>query len=394
MATIAFFSAFSTPHVGGIETYTHRIAKELVRRGHRVIIVSANWNDGPDKEIVDGIEEMRLPCIKHPAGKRYSIIKPGRLYRQAKTWLRAQGITHVILNARFHSWAVMGANLGNELGVPVYLIEHGSDPLSLDSRVLDLGLNAVEHVFTRIVRPKITGAIGASEAAGEHLRERFGIEPISVWPNSIDVEDDGYRCAAIHDGPVVISFVGRIIAQKGVPELLEAFGRLRAKLGATVELRVAGDGALLDSIRQSHANEPGVKILGPISQPEVQQLLRETDIFAFPTRFPESLPSAILEAAVARCAIAATPAGGIVELVRDRETGLIIEPGVEPLVAALTELVGAPDARQTLAEAAREMALAKFSTASVVDKMLRDIGVDAGPAAGAEQAETETPFSR
>ena len=59
---ICIFSALYEPHVGGVETYTKGIANALVKKGHRVIVVTNNTDNALEQESANGIEVVRLPC--------------------------------------------------------------------------------------------------------------------------------------------------------------------------------------------------------------------------------------------------------------------------------------------------------------------------------------------
>lgn len=57
-----FFSAQYLPHMGGVENYTYHLAKELVRRGNKVTIVTSNV------ENVDLYEKKELKCLEFLVG--------------------------------------------------------------------------------------------------------------------------------------------------------------------------------------------------------------------------------------------------------------------------------------------------------------------------------------
>ncbi|WP_162616419.1 glycosyltransferase [Xylanimonas allomyrinae] len=374
--TIAFFSGFSLPHVGGVETYTRRVAEELVKRGYRVIVVSARYDDGPWKEVVAGIEEIRLPVFP-VARSRYPLVKPDRRFFRTMAYLRRAGIERVVVNTRFYVTSLVGAWFGRRLGVPVSLIEHGSAPLTLDSKVLDTGLDVVERVLTRLIRGSVTDVYGVSQAAAAHVQERFGITPAGVWYNSIDLdENDAEASPRPARSRLTVAYVGRVIRQKGVDTLLEAFATVQTELsdrGYDLECVIAGDGAYLPELQERYGRVPGVEFRGRISQSEVHELLARTDIFVYAPVVPEGLPSSLLEAGAAACAVVGTPQGGIVEILRNDETGLVVGSSTSELARALASLIESPERRHRLAQALHAEVLSRFTTARVVDQMERDL---------------------
>jgi len=62
--SICIFTGYYYPHFGGVEKYTISIARELVQKGFRVLIVTNNTENVDDFEKIDGIEIIRLPVFK------------------------------------------------------------------------------------------------------------------------------------------------------------------------------------------------------------------------------------------------------------------------------------------------------------------------------------------
>ncbi|MBQ7283460.1 MAG: glycosyltransferase [Oscillospiraceae bacterium] len=72
------FSAQYLPTVGGVERYTNSLAKELIKYGHSVTVVTSALSSVPMTETdADGIQIFRLPCIMLMNG-RFPIIKPSK----------------------------------------------------------------------------------------------------------------------------------------------------------------------------------------------------------------------------------------------------------------------------------------------------------------------------
>ena len=136
--------------------------------------------------------------------------------------------------------------------------------------------------------------------------ERFGVDPAAP----------------------IVTFVGRITRQKGVPHLLEAARSLdpdaqlvlcagapdTPEIGAEVARRV-------DELRAERQGVVWIEEMLP--KPEVIQILSHTDVFACPSIY-EPLGIVNLEAMACEAAVVATATGGIVEVVQNGETGLLV----------------------------------------------------------------------
>ena len=148
-----------------------------------------------------------------------------------------------------------------------------------------------------------------------------------------------------------ILFLGKVGARKGVPVLLEALSRLPpGRWRATV----AGDGDVEEARLAVHrlGLNGRVALPGWVGPDAVAALLREAEILALPS-FNENLPMSVIEAMAHGLAVVATPVGAVAEIVRDGETGLLVQPGdAAGLAAALGRLLAAPDERARLGAAA------------------------------------------
>ena len=124
-----------------------------------------------------------------------------------------------------------------------------------------------------------------------------------------------------HDRPLRLLFLGRIVAYKGLGQLLDAYRLLGAR-GARVQLEILGSGDLTPYAAQLDGLE-GVSISNKwLDDEEIAQGLKRSDLVVLP--YVEASQSGVAAAALAAgLPIVATPVGGLVEQVRDEHTGVI-----------------------------------------------------------------------
>jgi glycosyltransferase involved in cell wall biosynthesis len=155
--------------------------------------------------------------------------------------------------------------------------------------------------------------------------------------------------------------------QKGYGYLMKACALLRDQ-GLDFHCVIAGDGPLRDALEQQRIElslDNHVSFLGFIAK--VPEFLAALDIFAM-TSIDEGLGTSALDAAQAGCALVASNVGGLPEIVRDGETGLIVPPrDPSAIAAAITRLAGDSDLRATLAHAARATVQRDFSVDAMVE---------------------------
>ena len=151
------------------------------------------------------------------------------------------------------------------------------------------------------------------------------------------------------EGPA-LAFAGRITRQKALDVTLDALARVDG-----VSLIVAGDGPDLPEVRQA-ASDRGldgrVRFLGALGRDDVLALFRAVDASVLSSSW-ENFPHTVVEALAVGTPVIATAVGGVPELVRDGENGLLVPAGdVEALAEAIRRLVTEPGLRERMAEAA------------------------------------------
>ncbi len=148
-----------------------------------------------------------------------------------------------------------------------------------------------------------------------------------------------------HRPDVSVLFVGALIPKKGVQDLIEA---LADSTFGKVRLVVVGDGHYagdLKSLCENRGLRERTAWKGLVSPREVAEIMRASDVLCLPS-YTEGAPNVVKEAMASGLPVIATRVGGIPDLVRDRQNGLLFEPGnVEDLRRCLEALVNDPDRR-------------------------------------------------
>jgi glycosyltransferase involved in cell wall biosynthesis len=165
-------------------------------------------------------------------------------------------------------------------------------------------------------------------AVSEHSRSLFiraGLSPdrVVVKPNFVvqpppiaDVAREGF-----------VLFVGRLVPDKGISTLLEAW---RSPSAPQVPLMVVGDGPLASEVGRAGGN---VRLLGKKTPSEVQALMRRASLLVFPSEWREPFGLAIVEAFANELPVLAAGIGAAPELVDPGRTGFLFEAGNSQLLA-------------------------------------------------------------
>lgn len=374
--TIGIFSGYYLPHLGGVERYVDKLSLALMRRGYRVVIVTSNHDDLPSREIVEGRTVYRLPIHKL-AKSRYPIPKKNAEYTQLMKDIEQEGIDVFLLNTRFHLTSIVGAEMGKRLQKPVLLIDHGTGHFTVNNLVLDFFGRLYEHALTWWMKRRITHFYGVSKACGVWL-QHFSIKAKGVFYNAIQPSDrnavkDLYAKTYSKD-TIVIAYAGRLIKEKGILNLLDAFKQAQQPQ-QKLQLVIAGDGPLLETIKHDYA-DPSITLLGKLDFAHMMALYKRTDIFVYPSLYPEGLPTSILEAGLMECAVVATPRGGTAEVITNNQHGIITDGSVVELAEAITRLTNEPKTRRDFSKALRRRVEEHFTwdvVATTVDTEINNL---------------------
>jgi glycosyltransferase involved in cell wall biosynthesis len=163
-----------------------------------------------------------------------------------------------------------------------------------------------------------------------------------------------------------VLFVGRITDQKGIFHLLEAARSLPPGVQVVLCASAPDTPEIEERLKKAVPQHPNVKwIYEMVPVPVVAQLYSHAAVFACPSVY-EPFGLINLEAMACETPVVASGVGGILEVVEDGKTGILVSPGrPDELAAALTQLLNDPARGRAMGRAGRKRVEDKFSWASV-----------------------------
>lgn len=271
--------------------------------------------------------------------------------------VRQRGITH--LHAHFATMPAQVARLAARwAGITFSITAHAKD-IYHDSVTTDA---------LRALLRDASGVVTVSDYNARYLVDTIGVDASRLHRIYNGLDLDRFDVALRSDRRPTILAVGRFVPKKGFDVLLDACALL-VRDGARFTCRLVGGGSEEGSLR-ARATALGlgqvVQFDGPLPQREVMAALREATVFAAPCVVAEDgdrdgLPTVLVEAMALGTPCVATDVVGIPELVRHRETGLLVPPQDAPALAvALRALLEGPALRLQLATDARALIEAAF----------------------------------
>ncbi|MBA7509984.1 N-acetyl-alpha-D-glucosaminyl L-malate synthase [subsurface metagenome] len=164
----------------------------------------------------------------------------------------------------------------------------------------------------------------------------------------------------------IISFVGRLYIEKGISYLIEAWSEIIIAY-PEVALLIIGDGPLMKSLKdQARALNLSDKIEFLGKKENISEYLQASDIFVLPS-LSEGLSGALLEAMACGLPCIATKIGGNVDLTDDGKDGILVEPASsEELASAILRLLKDKESSKNIGNQARKKILERYSINSIV----------------------------
>ncbi len=285
----------------------------------------------------------------------------------ALAWrVRDRGVTHVHAHMA-HVPATVAMACAEALEVPFSLTGHAAD-LFRDRSALKTKLQRASFVacisewHRAFYRQQVEG--GAAWAA----------ERLPVIRCGVDLEDFAATDPAAADGQQLLS-VGRLVPKKGFDVLLRAMARPEA---AGTRLKLVGDGPEEPALR-ALADQLGlaqrVQWLGAQPNHTVRELMGQAGIFVLPCQEAadgdrDGIPVVLMEAMARNVCVVSGDLETIRELVSDKQSGLMVSPGlVDELARALGQLGRDPALRCRLADAGRLRVAEEFALDVTLDRL-------------------------
>ncbi|MEG2435434.1 MAG: glycosyltransferase family 4 protein [Ruthenibacterium sp.] len=373
--TYCFFSAQYLPTPGGVERYTESMAHLLRAKGHRVLLVTSALQGLTAQETdAHGVEIFRLPAWQILHG-RLPIAKCGTSKRLRALFAHQQ-IDRVVAQTMLYPLSMLGLRFAAENQISAITITHSTAYVCTGSGLVAKAEQSYERMLAKKAQKYCHAFFGVSQNCNQWLTH-FGITAAGVLYNGVDLA--GIRAAISQDtqdlrrqnnlppDTALIAFVGRLIPEKGVLELIAAVKILAQT--RSICLLIAGDGPLAKQIEAMQV--PYMRFLGVQPREKIFSLLHQSTIYCLPTRYAEGFPTTVLEAAACGTYVMTTNQGGSKELIADASFGTILqETSAKNIAAALEKVLRQPDDfRQKIIDKAQKKVENTFTLAATCAQM-------------------------
>ena len=371
---IALLTEKFIPDFGGLAVSAGRLAGGLAAHGHQVTVFHLTRTVPPGRAVtlqMDGVTILRTGASARTDDTLGAWFDQVCASHSARSFDLLHGF--YLVQAGY-----VAALAGRFLNVPSVVSARGND---LDRAIFDPGkaahiLYALRHAAA--VTTNTNELARKAAALGASL-------PAVVIPNGVDSDlfcpgmpDPALaRQLGLETGELrrpVIGFTGEARAKKGLDTLLAAIALLVEQYvdmaSRPLLLMVGGarKGPDREALEAFQAVHPGlVEVLPPQPLASMPAFYRLLDVLALPSRH-DGLPNALLEGMSCGLATAATPVGGMVDVLQDGENALLVPPDdPQALAVVLRRLLDDPELRQKLGTQARAEVKAKYGLAQELE---------------------------
>lgn len=384
------------------ETFVLREIRELMRRGVEVTVLSLrNFSE----RIMDKDARPVLPRTLYSPylfslgllrSNIYYMAKRPRAYAGIIAFLITELYQHpreLLKNAALFPKSVYFARCCEERKIQhihAHFANYPATAAYIISRLTGIPYTMTAHAHdifqNQLLLPEKVSRAVRLFAISEYNRRFILSSCPGITPEKIEVLRCGLdlsRGARARDEgmePRMILSVGRLVAIKGFDTLVKAMAILRDK-GYGVRCTIAGEGPerrRIERLVERHNLRGAVELVGERTPQDVFELMGRCMMFVLPSHpagrksgVMDGIPVSLMEAMSLGIPVVSCPVSGIPELVVNEETGLLVPPDDERMLAgAIVRLVDDEELRRQLGCAGRERVAKEFNIARTVDRVL------------------------
>lgn len=349
---------YYAPYVSGVTEAARVTAEGLAEKGWKVLVVAGQHDPSTMRsETIRGVDVVRTPVALR-IGK--GIVSPSFVPTVVRHARRAH-LAHLHL-------PMLEAGLVAALlpGVPVVATYHCD--VTLPGGLFDRFQVAALDVSHRKALSRASAVAVTTQDYAAHSRLRAAMADRIVEIPAPAVDRSGGRPSFRHGDGLHVGFLGRIVEEKGLEYLVEAF---RALSDPEARLLIGGDfsnvagGSVVEKVRSRIGDDRRIHLLGYLTDDQLPDFYSSIDMFAFPSvNSLEAFGLVQVEAMMQGVPVVASDLPGVRVPVQKTGFGRIVPPrDVQALTRALTELARA----DVDAEAGARLARAEYGAARVIE---------------------------
>lgn len=342
---IVLFNSYYHPHVGGgAEVVLKEQAEGLQKRGYEVFVVTTHGEDIVKTEIVDGVRVIRIPhCNQYWAYR----VKNKPFYSKLRWHLKdiynfsiKKYVDNILDNEKpnlaiCHNLSGLSISVWDSLkerNIKIIQEIHDQYMTCINSNAFN-GNKYCEkpcricktfRILHRLKSSKVDTVIGVSKFVLDRFvnlgyykdSKKFVLHNARSFPiveNNLWKEGHTLR----------IGFIGNVSKVKGVDILVKAF--IKTRIDATLIIAgIVSDNLFMKELESYTKIDDRIKIIGFVDS---QEFYRKVDVVVIPSVWPDTFPTVAFEACANNIPVICSRIGGLPEIIKQNENGLLFSPG-------------------------------------------------------------------
>jgi len=384
---------FSDKIIGGEARICWELPLVLAKRGLNIFVVSSYVEKGIADKLPANLKVYKVPFCHPSPGLDASNMLRMFLYSLPIIFFKKIDIIHLISSNgpcpfsrfKFGRPFVESADIFHDYNNPKIKKELWEDRLKKEeAEGINYNPSFFEKIFDRMTN-WFYGAFKLEEAYPrgvdlfacrasaviDYLGKQKHKAKLAYVPNGVNTAIFNPEVPPIFKkDKFIFLFLGKLTKTKGTLYLIDAFNKLSREY-ESVDLILVGDGApsTVEDIKDKAKDNKRIYFLGKKPVNEIKNYYISCDVFVMPS-LSEGFGIANLEAMACGKPVISTKVGGIVDVVVDGKTGLLIEPAnSNELYLAMKKFLESPELITEMGKEARERAVKNFSWEVVAEKL-------------------------
>lgn len=324
-------SDFFYPNTGGVESHIYQLSQCLMRKGHKVIIITHAYGDRKGiRYLTNGLKVYYMPVwVVYNQCTLPTLFTTFPLMRDI---LLRERISIIHGHSAFSALAHEAMIHAKTMGLKAVFTDHSlfgfADASAIiTNKLLQMTLSICNHV------------VCVSHTGKENTALRANVRPdiISVIPNAVDTVIFKPDLNKVTQSTITIVVISRLVYRKGI-DLLAGVIPIICSRYPNVNFLIGGDGPkriVLEEVRERYQLQERVILLGSVKHENVRDVLVKGDIY-LNASLTEAFCIAILEAACCGLQVVSTSVGGVPEVLPPNLVWLT-EPTVNGLLCGLEQ---------------------------------------------------------
>jgi len=331
------------PTINGVASFSRNLARGLAAHGHEVLVIAPSQTGKRYKEVDGNHVIARTVSVPFPFYQNYRIsLNPAREIKKIIEDFDPD-VIHIQMLLGIGQAAM---RYGNKNGIPIVSTNHAMPENLMDNLRLLAPVSRPINYMLKSYGARFHSKADLITMPTQSAIEMFDVgkitTPMQAVSNGIDLSrftvgrasDEIYNHYGIPKDLPVVSYIGRLDAEKHLPVLLRAFIRVQSVM-PHVHLLIVGDGTdrpLLESLASEFGISHMTTFAGRVSDEDLVELHKVGTVYVMPS--PAELQSiATLEAMASGQPIVAVDAGALRELCQHERNGYLTEQDDDEMIA-------------------------------------------------------------